>query len=36
VTWSPLKATAVSKAEKLGYEVTNKDKPVIKFYRAEK
>lgn len=35
VSWSPLRATAVSKAEKRGYTVTNKDKPVIRFYRSE-
>lgn len=34
ISWSPDKTIAIGKAEKLGYTITNKDKPVLKFYRA--
>lgn len=34
ISWSPSCTIAVSKAEKLGYTVTNKDKPMIRFYRS--
>jgi hypothetical protein len=35
VAWSPDKATAVSKAQKLGYLLSSPQDPVIKFYRAK-
>ena len=35
VAWSPCRSTVVKKAEKLGYELVDDSKPVIKFYRAK-
>ena len=34
ITWSPSKTKAIEKAEKIGYEITNKDNLVLKFYHA--
>jgi len=34
ITWSPSKIKAIEKAEKIGYQITNKDKLVLKFYHA--
>ena len=35
VAWSPSLTTVVSKAKKLGYNMTDDRRPVIKFYRAQ-
>ena len=35
VAWSPSRATAVRKARKLGYHLTDDRSPVLKFYRAK-
>ena len=35
VAWSPDRATVITKAEKLGYQLSSRDDPVIKFYRAK-
>ena len=35
VAWSPSKTTVVNKARKLGYELTDQRRPVLKFYRAQ-
>ena len=35
VAWSPSRNTVLSKAEKLGYQLQDANRPVIKFYRAK-
>jgi hypothetical protein len=35
VAWSPSKTTVVSKAEKLGYDLQDRGRHVVKFYRAQ-
>jgi hypothetical protein len=35
VAWSPSRQTVVMKAEKLGYSLQDKGRPVLKFYRAQ-
>lgn len=35
IAWSPSRSTAVRKAIKLGYELTDDRQPVLKFYRAK-
>ena len=35
VAWSPSRNTVVKKARKLGYDFTEQNGPVIKFYRAK-
>lgn len=35
IAWSPSRSTAVSKAVKLGYSLTDDQRPVLKFYRAK-
>ena len=35
IAWSPSRSTAVSKALKLGYHLTDDNRPVLKFYRAK-
>jgi hypothetical protein len=35
VAWSPSRSTAVKKALKLGYELEDEKRPVLKFYRAK-
>lgn len=35
VAWSPCRNTVIKKAEKLGYELMDGTRPVIKFYRAK-
>ena len=35
VAWSPTRTTVVKKALKLGYELEDDRRPVVKFYRAQ-
>jgi hypothetical protein len=35
VAWSPSRATAIKKAQKLGYTLEDESRPVLKFYRAK-
>ena len=35
VAWSPSRSTAVQKAEKLGYDLHDEGRHVLKFYRAK-
>ena len=35
VAWSPSRRTVVKKAEKLGYHLQDRGRPVLKFYRAQ-
>ena len=35
VAWSPSRSTVVRKAEKLGYQLQEQSRPVLKFYRAQ-
>ena len=35
VAWSPSRATAVTKARRLGYSLDDDKQPVLKFYRAK-
>jgi hypothetical protein len=35
VAWSPSRRTVVQKATKLGYELMDEARPVLKFYRAK-
>jgi hypothetical protein len=35
VAWSPSRSTVVSKAEKLGYDLKDEGRHVVKFYRAQ-
>jgi hypothetical protein len=35
VAWSPSRATAIAKARKLGYQLEDERRPVLKFYRAK-
>lgn len=35
VAWSPSRNTAVNKALKLGYELEDESRPILKFYRAK-
>jgi hypothetical protein len=35
VAWSPSRSTAVTKASRLGYELEDEGRAVIKFYRAQ-
>jgi len=35
IAWSPSRSTAVRKALKLGYHLTDDSRPVLKFYRAK-
>ena len=35
VAWSPSRATVLSKAHKLGYQLQNDGREVIKLYRAQ-
>lgn len=35
VAWSPSRRTVVNKAKKLGYEIADSERAVIKFYRAQ-
>lgn len=35
VAWSPSLSTAVRKARKLGYELEDECRPLLKFYRAK-
>jgi len=35
VAWSPSKSTAIRKARKLGYDLPEQGRPVLKFYRAQ-
>ena len=35
VAWSPSRRTVLTKAQKLGYILTDAANPVIKFYRAK-
>ncbi len=35
VAWSPSRHTAVKKATKLGYDIEDNGRAVIKFYRAQ-
>ena len=35
VAWSPSRQTVVKKARKLGYEIEDNGRAVIKFYRAQ-
>lgn len=35
VAWSPSRSTAVNKAVKLGYQLEDDKRPVLKFYRAK-
>jgi hypothetical protein len=35
VAWSPSCLTAVKKARKLGYQLEDERRPVLKFYRAK-
>ena len=35
VAWSPSRSTVIMKAEKLGYSLQDKGRPVLKFYRAQ-
>lgn len=35
VAWSPSRNTVLSKAQKLGYQLHDENKPIIKFYRAK-
>ena len=35
IAWSPSRSTAVQKARKLGYQLTDDNRPVLKFYRAK-
>jgi len=35
VAWSPSRSTVVTKARKLGYDLKNEGRHVVKFYRAQ-
>ena len=35
VAWSPVRNTAVEKARKLGYQLKDVGRPILKFYRAQ-
>ncbi len=35
VAWSPSRQTVIQKATKLGYNLVDDSKPVLKFYRAK-
>lgn len=35
VAWSPSRHTVVKKAKKLGYEIDDNGREIIKFYRAQ-
>jgi hypothetical protein len=35
VAWSPSRSTVVSKAQKLGYDLQDEGRHIVKFYRAQ-